>query len=139
MDVSLIFVAALMSLFQVTICFPLISTSSVFYIIFVKKKKLWLKKFKKILPTYPNFFEHITPNTYIFVGLTKSMNMYICETGTVTLSWRRPIWYRNQSIDLLFKSMDWFLYDIGLHHERVKSTTYKRFLYWNYFFKKISS
>ena len=28
--------------------------------------------------------------------------------------------YRNQSIDLLRKSMDWFLYDIGLRHERVK-------------------
>ena len=36
------------------------------------------------------------------------------------LSWRRPISYRNQSIDLLRKSMDWFLYDIGLRHERVK-------------------
>ena len=28
--------------------------------------------------------------------------------------------YRNQSIDLLCKSMDWFLYDNGLRHERVK-------------------
>ena len=37
----------------------------------------------------------------------------------LTLSWRRPISYRNQSIDLR-KSMDWFLYDIGLRHERVK-------------------
>ena len=39
----------------------------------------------------------------------------------LTLSWRRPISYRNQSIDLRSKSMDWFLYDIGLRHERVKS------------------
>ena len=36
----------------------------------------------------------------------------------LTLSWRRPLSYRNQSIDLLPKSMDWFLYDNGLHHER---------------------
>ena len=28
--------------------------------------------------------------------------------------------YRNQFIDLLCKSMDWFLYDKGLRHERVK-------------------
>ena len=28
--------------------------------------------------------------------------------------------YRNQSTDLQSKSMDWFLYDIGLCHERVK-------------------
>ena len=27
---------------------------------------------------------------------------------------------RNQSIDLQSKSMDWFLYDNGLRHERVK-------------------
>ena len=38
----------------------------------------------------------------------------------LTLLWRRPLSYRNQSIDLLGKSMDWFLDDNGLHHERVK-------------------
>ena len=27
----------------------------------------------------------------------------------LTLSWRRPLSYRNQSIDSLFKSLDWFL------------------------------
>ena len=27
---------------------------------------------------------------------------------------------RNQSIDMLRKLMDWFLYDNGLRHERVK-------------------
>ena len=40
----------------------------------------------------------------------------------LTLSWRRPISYRNLSIDLLHKSMDWFQYDIGLRHESVKYT-----------------
>ena len=39
----------------------------------------------------------------------------------LTLSWRRPLSYRNQSIDLRSKSMDWFLYHNGLRHERVKS------------------
>ena len=29
--------------------------------------------------------------------------------------------YRNRSIDLLYKSMDWFVYDNGLRHERVNS------------------
>ena len=38
----------------------------------------------------------------------------------LTLSWRRPLSYRNQSIDLLSKSMDWFLYDNDLRHESVK-------------------
>ena len=32
-----------------------------------------------------------------------------------------PLSYRNQSIDLLGKSADWFLYDNGLRHERVKA------------------
>ena len=39
----------------------------------------------------------------------------------LTLSLRRPLSYRNQAIDLLRKSMDWFLYDNSLRHERVNS------------------
>ena len=39
----------------------------------------------------------------------------------LTLSWRRPLLYRNKSIDLLCKSIDWFLYDNGLCHERVNA------------------
>ena len=34
----------------------------------------------------------------------------------------------NQSIDLLFKSMNWFLYDNGLRHERVNTTLYFRWV-----------
>ena len=34
-------------------------------------------------------------------------------------SWRGPLSYRNKSTDLQSKSVDWFLYDYGLHHERV--------------------
>ena len=44
----------------------------------------------------------------------------ISQISYLTLSWRKLISYRNQSIDLLPNSMDWFLYDIGLRHERVK-------------------
>ena len=45
---------------------------------------------------------------------------------SLTLSWRRPLSYRNQSIDLLHKSMYWFLYDNDLRHDRVKeSCSYK--------------
>ena len=36
-------------------------------------------------------------------------------------SWRMFLSYRNQSIDLLCKSMDWFPYDIDLRHERVEN------------------
>ena len=38
----------------------------------------------------------------------------------LTLSWRGLLSYRNQSINLRCKSMDWFLYDNGLRYERVK-------------------
>ena len=47
-----------------------------------------------------------------------------CSQGPLkhlTLSWRSPLSYRNQSIALLCKSVDWFLYDHGLHHERFKT------------------
>ena len=55
--------------------------------------------------------------------INNSLTSKICFTRHVynafifrilTLSWRRPLSYRNQS-----KSMDWFLYDNGLRHERV--------------------
>ena len=45
----------------------------------------------------------------------------------LTRSWRRPISYRNQSIDLQSKSMDWFLHDNGLRHERVNWYDYHLF------------
>ena len=41
--------------------------------------------------------------------------------------------YRNQSSDLQPKSMDWFLYDNGLRHERVKHLSVN--LYFTIFFK----
>ena len=51
----------------------------------------------------------------IFWGSTNVL-FYI----SLNLSWRRPLSYWNQSIDLHRKSMDWFLYDNSLGHERVK-------------------
>ena len=45
---------------------------------------------------------------------------YPDHVSLLTLSRRRPISYKNQSIDLRSKSMDWFLYDNGLCHKRVK-------------------
>ena len=47
---------------------------------------------------------------------------------TLTLSWRRPLSYRNQSIDLQDKSMDWLLYDNGLRHERVENKNFSRWI-----------
>ena len=47
----------------------------------------------------------------------------ICEFSRLsflTVSRQRPISYINQSVDLQSKSMDWFLYNIGLRRETVK-------------------
>ena len=48
------------------------------------------------------------------------MGKFLLYHTSLTLSWRRPLSYRNQSIDLHSKWMYWFLYDNGLRHERVK-------------------
>ena len=50
---------------------------------------------------------------------SKLINTEVLISKALTLSWWRPLSYRNQFIDLLRKSMDWFLYDNGLRHERV--------------------
>ena len=42
------------------------------------------------------------------------------EFCSLTLSRRRSVPYRNQSIHFLCKSMDWFLYDKDLRHESIK-------------------
>ena len=71
-----------------------------FYFLVLKKINFWLNMRHKLL---------------------KMLISYILNAPiSLTFSWRRPLSYRNQSIDLLRKSIDWFLYDIGLRHERVK-------------------
>ena len=65
----------------------------------------------------------------IFSPFVKIKNKII---PSLTLSWRRPLSYRNQPIDLLCKSMDWFLYDNDPRHERVKMMTE-----WNLYLLKI--
>ena len=69
------------------------------------------KKSISILVKYPD------------IKIKKKKLMLLVPQSSVcnlTLSWRMPLSYRNQSIDLRSKSMDWFLYDNGLRHERVK-------------------
>ena len=54
-----------------------------------------------------------------FIYLKRTVNQPFLELShlSLTLSRRRPLSYRNQSIDLLCKPMDWFLYDNGLRHQ----------------------
>ena len=46
------------------------------------------------------------------------------EQKSLTLSWRRPLLYRNQSINLQSKSMDWFVYDNDLRNEIINTRTH---------------
>ena len=50
-----------------------------------------------------------------------SQNQYLYKwKSSSSLSWQWLPSYRNQSIDLLCKSMDWFICDRDFHHQRVK-------------------
>ena len=61
----------------------------------------------------------------LFSRFYKFLRKTFKGSKTLTLSWRRPLWYRNQSIDLQSKSTDWFLYDHGRHHERVNACVFR--------------
>ena len=86
-------------------------------------------------------FESIFVRMYLLFAATLFLSLWLSiwlDVYVLTLSWRRPLSYRNQSIDLLTlswrrslsyrnkstdllcKLMDWFLYDDCLRHERVK-------------------
>ena len=50
------------------------------------------------------------------------------------LSWRRSLSYRNQFIGLQSKSVEWFQYDRGFRHERVKPIHF----HWQYHYNLMS-
>ena len=92
----------------VTISHISIIKLEIYYFLFIYKTLVWKWHF---LCIYKTFFCKGKLSSY-----------------TLTLSWRRQLSYRNQSIDLLRKSMDWFLYDNDLRHERVKGIKFRRYL-----------
>ena len=58
------------------------------------------------------------------VNFVRVVNLYVHITPTlrsVHVIFSGLLSYRKQSTDLKSKSMDWFLYGRGLHHERVKA------------------
>ena len=83
-------------------------------------------KIPQLLPTFwkVTFVAHpvLKFMHYLLFSITKNWGISMSDQPIVylTLSRRRPLSYRNQSIDLLRKLMDWFLYDNGLRLERVK-------------------
>ena len=75
------------------------------------------------------FWRNLSWKTSIFVQSLsvgwKSQKLLLHNSYTkmhmlLNLSWRRSLSYRNQPIDMLCKSMYWFLYDSDLCRKRVK-------------------
>ena len=58
---------------------------------------------------FPRALKHLRNERCLFVKIE----------DLLTLWWWRSLSYRNQSIDLLCKSMDWFLYNRDFRHEKV--------------------
>ena len=48
------------------------------------------------------------------------VSIFLTLAATLTPSWQSFLSRRNNSIDLQSKSMDWFLYDSDVRHEKVK-------------------
>ena len=70
----------------------------------------------------PSFSEIALKSLSYSMGITTEncwAGAYI-NVDFLSLLWWRPLSYRNQSIDLLCRSMDWFLCDTDFRHERVK-------------------
>ena len=99
------------------------------------KKNYFFKMFKFLLTFFIDLITPVISSTQIacdvmcvqhvikkLKNLIFTVNSFFCRPSShLTLSRRRPLSYRNQSIDLLCKSVDWFLYDNGVRLERVKS------------------
>ena len=58
--------------------------------------------------------------THLVAAFAVFDQIFISKHPSSTLSLRKTLSYRNQSIDLQCKSIDWFLYDMNLRHKRVK-------------------
>ena len=94
---------------------------------FKRSMKLWVVQFWQIDVTQiwfidSNFiYSFLVPKQSLLEIVLLDWLFCIVLTNyiTLTLSWWRSISYRNQFIDLLCKSVDWFLCDTDLRHERV--------------------
>ena len=83
-------------------------------------------------PSFEDVFKFVKEITSFIVDLTKLDNItdvtgndgekmeHHSKQLLLTLSWRWSQSHKNQSTDLQSKSIDWFIYDKDLHHEKVK-------------------
>ena len=86
----------------------------------------WVLFFSKITNLRSDFITYNFPRIAILQDILEwillNVQYYLTKSLwiSLTLSRRRSLSYRNKAIDLQSKSMDWFLYDRNLRHERVK-------------------
>ena len=81
-----------------------------------KEQRSW----KKHPQNYPQKHQKISFLMFISKD-TRGKKWFKQLSSHLTHLWRRSLLYRNKSIDLHSKSMDWFLYDRDLLNERVNS------------------
>ena len=68
----------------------------------------------------PTLLDLCIASLYVFIAYSEHI-WSIYQRWLLILSWRRSLSYRNEFINLLCKSMDWFLYDRDLRHERANT------------------
>ena len=77
-----------------------------------------------------NFYLVVLKVLWLSSAWIKNLAIVVNENKTcqkeslLTLSWRRLLSYKNQSIGLLCKWMDWFQYDNGPRHEELMAHLY---------------
>ena len=89
-------------------------------------QKFHLVCYEYFASDFPWQFHRFSSSVPIIYPMKKPKWCFLVFSGGLTLSWRRSLPYRNQLIYLQNKSMDWFLYDRDLRHERVKSNYFMR-------------
>ena len=66
-----------------------------------------------------NFLKKWSYPAFASLNIFRSFQSTLCKFCLI-LSWRRSLSYWNPSIYLECKSMDWFIYDRGICHKRIK-------------------
>ena len=126
-------VGLIAELFAFTDRIDLLSVLKGVFLRFTENRYLHCMKSVQIQKRKNSLFGHFSGTVNkIFVKLTGTRSRSSFLNFIFNLFWRRPLSYRNQSIDLLGKPVDWFLYDNDLRHERVK-TYQKMYIFGPYF------
>ena len=91
-------------------CYTYIETSQLIWIpnqltgFYMRVKLAWNRLTEELLGK--SFCKILNKNRCMFMDV-----VLVSLMSNLTLSWLKSLRYRNQSIDLQSKSMDWFLYD----------------------------